>query len=199
MDLLARALGSLPDAAWIRRQFTLDADVVHDAAHARRGCCSRHPGFTAIALLVFALGLARRRRSSAWPTRCSCVAAGAAAGARHDGLAVQPRHRRDAAGCRAGQRHRLDQAGPVVRGGRHGRAVAVSTPTIAGREPEYLDGRARERAVFHACSARRCSTAGRFCHRNTSEVADAWRFSATPCGGTVRRRRVHHRSGRASQ
>jgi len=31
MSLVRRALGSLPDAAWIRRQFTLDADAVHDA------------------------------------------------------------------------------------------------------------------------------------------------------------------------
>ena len=33
MELLRRALGSLPDAAWRRRQFTLDADAVHDAVH----------------------------------------------------------------------------------------------------------------------------------------------------------------------
>jgi putative ABC transport system permease protein len=56
MDLLRRALGSLPDAAWIRRQFTLDADAVHDAAHAARMLLER-PGFTSIALLVFALGI----------------------------------------------------------------------------------------------------------------------------------------------
>ena len=30
MSLISRALGSLPDAAWIRRQLTIDADAVHD-------------------------------------------------------------------------------------------------------------------------------------------------------------------------
>jgi putative ABC transport system permease protein len=55
-DLIARALGSLPDAAWIRRQFTVDADAVHDAAHGLR-MLLRTPGFTAIVLLVFALGI----------------------------------------------------------------------------------------------------------------------------------------------
>jgi hypothetical protein len=56
MDLIRRALGSLPDAAWIRRQFTLDADAVHDAAHCAR-MLLKSPGFTAITLLVFAIGI----------------------------------------------------------------------------------------------------------------------------------------------
>jgi putative ABC transport system permease protein len=55
-DLITRALGSLPDAAWIRRQFTVDAEAVHDAAHGVR-MLLRTPGFTAIVLLVFALGI----------------------------------------------------------------------------------------------------------------------------------------------
>jgi putative ABC transport system permease protein len=56
MNLVSRALGALSDAAWIRRQFTLDADAVHDAAHAVR-MLIRTPGFTAIALVVFAIGI----------------------------------------------------------------------------------------------------------------------------------------------
>ena len=56
MELISRALGSLPDAAWIRRQFTLDADAMHDAAHGIR-MLLKAPGFTAIALLVFAIGI----------------------------------------------------------------------------------------------------------------------------------------------
>ena len=56
MELLTRALGSLPDAAWIRRQCTLDADAVHDAVHGAR-MLLKAPGFTAIALLVFAIGI----------------------------------------------------------------------------------------------------------------------------------------------
>jgi putative ABC transport system permease protein len=56
IDLIGRALGSLPDAAWIRRQFTLDADAVHDAVHGAR-MLLKTPGFTAISLLVFATGI----------------------------------------------------------------------------------------------------------------------------------------------
>ena len=33
MGLIGRALGSLTDAAWLRRQFTLDADAIRDTAH----------------------------------------------------------------------------------------------------------------------------------------------------------------------
>ena len=36
MDLFRRALGALPDAAWLRRQFTADADLVHDLKHGVR-------------------------------------------------------------------------------------------------------------------------------------------------------------------
>ena len=36
MDLFSRSLGALPDAAWLRRQFTADADVVHDVRHGVR-------------------------------------------------------------------------------------------------------------------------------------------------------------------
>ena len=56
MDLLGKALGAFPDAAWIRRQFTLDADAVHDAAHSAR-MLFKTPGFTAITVLVFAVGI----------------------------------------------------------------------------------------------------------------------------------------------
>ena len=56
MDRITRALGSLTDAAWIRRQFTLDADAVHDALHGAR-LLLKTPGFTAITLLVFAIGI----------------------------------------------------------------------------------------------------------------------------------------------
>jgi putative ABC transport system permease protein len=56
MDLIRRALGSLPDAAWIRRQFTSDADAMHDTTHAVR-LLLKAPAFTAIVLLVFAIGI----------------------------------------------------------------------------------------------------------------------------------------------
>jgi putative ABC transport system permease protein len=56
MDLIRRAFGALPDAAWIRRQFTADADLVHDIRHTAR-LLAKTPGVTAIALLVFAIGI----------------------------------------------------------------------------------------------------------------------------------------------
>ena len=56
MGLIRPALGWFLDAAWIRRQFTLDADAAHDVAHGAR-MLLRTPAFTAIALLVFALGI----------------------------------------------------------------------------------------------------------------------------------------------
>lgn len=55
MDLVRRALGALPDAAWLRRQFTADADLVHDLRHGVR-MLVRAPAFTASAVLILALG-----------------------------------------------------------------------------------------------------------------------------------------------
>ena len=54
--MVRRALGSVVDAAWFRRQLTLDADVVHDAAYGVR-LLARSPGFPAVALLVLAIGI----------------------------------------------------------------------------------------------------------------------------------------------
>jgi putative ABC transport system permease protein len=56
MDLVRRAFGALPDAAWIRRQLTADADFVHDIRHTLR-LIAKTPGVIAIALLVFAVGI----------------------------------------------------------------------------------------------------------------------------------------------
>jgi putative ABC transport system permease protein len=56
MHMLRRSFGSLLDAAWIRRQLTTDADAVHDAAHGVR-MLMKAPGFTAVALLVLAIGI----------------------------------------------------------------------------------------------------------------------------------------------
>ena len=54
--MVRRSLGALVDAAWLRRQFTLDAEVVHDVAHGVR-VLVKAPGFTALALLVLAVGI----------------------------------------------------------------------------------------------------------------------------------------------
>jgi putative ABC transport system permease protein len=56
MSLLTRTRGSLPEAAWIQRQFTLDADAIHDAAHGTRTLL-KTPGFLVIVLLLFAIGI----------------------------------------------------------------------------------------------------------------------------------------------
>jgi putative ABC transport system permease protein len=56
MNPISRTLGWLPDARWRRRQLSLAADAVDDAIHAFR-MLRKTPGFTAIALLVFAIGI----------------------------------------------------------------------------------------------------------------------------------------------
>jgi putative ABC transport system permease protein len=56
MSLIRRVFPSLPDARRIRRQFTLDADAVQDATHGVR-ILIRTPGFSAIVVLVFAIGI----------------------------------------------------------------------------------------------------------------------------------------------
>lgn len=56
MDLFRRVLGSLPDAAWLRRQLTADADVVHDLKHGVR-MLWKSPSFAIAAVLILALGI----------------------------------------------------------------------------------------------------------------------------------------------
>lgn len=55
MNLFRRTLGALPDAAWLRRQFTADAEIVRDAQYGFR-LLRRSPGFAAIAVLILAIG-----------------------------------------------------------------------------------------------------------------------------------------------
>jgi putative ABC transport system permease protein len=56
IDLFGRALGSLPDAAWLRRQFTGDAEIVQDVRHGAR-TLRQAPGFSAAAIVILALGI----------------------------------------------------------------------------------------------------------------------------------------------
>jgi putative ABC transport system permease protein len=56
VEMFRRVLGSFHDAAWLRRQFTLDADVMHDVRYGAR-LLRRTPGFTALAVTVLALGI----------------------------------------------------------------------------------------------------------------------------------------------
>jgi putative ABC transport system permease protein len=56
MDLFRRSLGALPDAAWLRRQFTADADLVHDARHGLR-VLRKSPAFALSAIGILGLGI----------------------------------------------------------------------------------------------------------------------------------------------
>jgi putative ABC transport system permease protein len=56
MDLIRRAAGALPDAAWIRRQFTVDAEVVHDVRHGLRMLWTS-PRFSIPAISILAIGI----------------------------------------------------------------------------------------------------------------------------------------------
>ena len=55
-EMVRRSLGAVVDAAWLRRQFTLDADFVHDVSHGLR-LLAKAPGMTALAVLVLAIGI----------------------------------------------------------------------------------------------------------------------------------------------
>ena len=54
--MFRRVLGSFHDAAWLRRQFTLDADLVHDLRYGVR-LLRRSPGFALLTTAVLALGI----------------------------------------------------------------------------------------------------------------------------------------------
>jgi predicted permease len=56
MDLVRRALGAFPDAAWLRRQLTADAEIVHDVRHALR-MMRRTPSFTVTAVAILGIGI----------------------------------------------------------------------------------------------------------------------------------------------
>jgi putative ABC transport system permease protein len=56
VSLFGRSLGSWSDAAWLRRQFSRDSDLMHDVRHALR-LYRRAPGTIAIVIGVLALGI----------------------------------------------------------------------------------------------------------------------------------------------
>ncbi len=56
LDIVRRVAGTLPDAAWLRRQLTADSDLVHDLRHGLRSF-RRRRAFAAAVVAVLALGL----------------------------------------------------------------------------------------------------------------------------------------------
>jgi putative ABC transport system permease protein len=56
LEMFRRVLGSFRDAAWLRRQFTRDADLVHDLRYGTR-LLRRNPGFAVLTVTVLALGI----------------------------------------------------------------------------------------------------------------------------------------------
>ena len=56
VDLVSRACGALPDAAWLRRQFTGDAEVFHDIRHGAR-MLRKSPTFSLSVVMILAIGI----------------------------------------------------------------------------------------------------------------------------------------------
>ena len=56
LDLIRRAFGALPDAAWLRRQFTADSETVHDIRHGAR-MLRKSPGFALLVVLILSIGI----------------------------------------------------------------------------------------------------------------------------------------------
>jgi putative ABC transport system permease protein len=56
LSLIGRSFGSVADAAWLRRQFTADSEIVHDARHAVR-LYRRSPGMLSLVVGVLAVGI----------------------------------------------------------------------------------------------------------------------------------------------
>jgi len=56
VDMFRSVIGSFRDAAWLRRQFTRDADLVHDLRYGTR-LLWRNPAFALVTVTVLALGI----------------------------------------------------------------------------------------------------------------------------------------------
>jgi hypothetical protein len=204
MSLITRALGSLPDAAWIRRQFTLDADAVHDAVCSVR-MLLKTPGFTAIILLVFAIGIGAT-------TAMVSVA---------DTFFMRPLPVRDAERVMTVWQYNRETGATEqdvapgnaidwLKRSRSFEAMALAEPSglsseIPGREPEYLSAALVTEQFFQVLGTPMLF--GRaFLAEEFQEGSQVRPGGGGPCSdlklfhveGPVRRRRLYCRPGRAS-
>ena len=196
MDLISRALGSLPDAAWIRRQFTLDADAVHDAAHAVR-MLLKVPAFTAFVLLVFAIGIGA---TTAIVSLADTLFLRALPVPEPERVMTVWQYNRDTGAERldVGPGNSLDWMTRV----RSFETIAIAEPwglnsAIAGREPEYLSAARVSEQFFTVLRTADAPwqgvSAGRVPSRRRSRRDSQLRHVE----GSVRQRPVHRWTARA--
>ena len=201
MDLVRRALGALPDAAWLRRQFTADADLVHDVQHGLR-MLARSPSFALSAVFILArwASAARSRSwrcstpcsSGRWPIRTP-IASSRCGGATQRGRpsARTSRLQTSSTGASAtlvlahGRRdsvfdglHRRHRAGSSVRRAGHGRLLrALGMPPLIGRgfsPEEHVRGGRRAAIITYGFWQSRFSGDPGMINRSISMDGEPW-------------------------
>ena len=165
-DLVKRSSGAVADAAFLRRQFTADLDVVQDARCAVR-MLRKRPIVSALAVVVLALGL------GGTITVFSTIDAlllrrlpSRGLGSRRDRVADRGDAHRRTARCGVGGVSRLARPDEIVRLVR--RRLGFGFDYFDGPEPVQLRRGARDRRLQKRSACNRCAAA---CSapRNTSK------------------------------